>query len=243
MKRPFTLIELLVVVAIIAILAALLLPALRQSRERARDLSCKNNLRQIGVATVAFIDDRDGYYPDLYYRGLWSEHMADYIPAIAKLRCPSVNMLSLSYYPLAYGGGIGWQSRGCSPYNFERFGMRTTGAAIRMGAPDGCTGVMTFSPGLTWGMDPVDPAAPYVFEVASTWWHGLNRLTRPHGKTQANFLSAGLGVFSIDFTGVSASVWEYRIYNDPSALWYRVQRHRDGWPSATVKRWGGEMIQ
>ena len=117
------------------------------------------------------------------------------------------------------------------------------GSGIRMGAPDGCTGVMTFGPTLTWGMDPVDPAAPYVFEVASTWWHGMNRLIRPHGRTRANFLSAGLGVFSIDFTSVPLSVWDYRINTDPSALWYRVQRYRTDWPSSTVKRWGGEMVQ
>ncbi|HUG17960.1 MAG TPA: DUF1559 domain-containing protein [Planctomycetaceae bacterium] len=51
-KRPgFTLIELLVVIAIIAILIALLLPAVQQAREAARRSSCKNNLKQFGLAT------------------------------------------------------------------------------------------------------------------------------------------------------------------------------------------------
>lgn len=62
-RRAFTLVELLVVIAVVAILAALLLPALSSAKERARQAQCAGHLRQIALATTLYVDDQEDTFP------------------------------------------------------------------------------------------------------------------------------------------------------------------------------------
>lgn len=94
-RQGMTLVELLVVIAIIASLIALLLPAVQSARSSARAASCKNNMRQIGLATQMYCDTHDGELPDWWHSGKvkgersWIFTLAPYMEKVDSIRiCP-----------------------------------------------------------------------------------------------------------------------------------------------------------
>lgn len=76
-KRAFALIELLVVIAIIALLPAILMPSLRRIRSQAKGVTCRNNLKQIGIAFTPYTDDNEGKCP--HNGGIWIVKFLPYI--------------------------------------------------------------------------------------------------------------------------------------------------------------------
>ncbi|MCF6176571.1 MAG: DUF1559 domain-containing protein [Victivallaceae bacterium] len=96
MWKGFTLIELLVVISIIAILASMLLPALNQAREKAKQVLCATNLKQIGLGVVMYGDDyNDWVVPAAYSNAVTFANVMlfPYIKNPAIYRCTSDNLI------------------------------------------------------------------------------------------------------------------------------------------------------
>ncbi len=134
--RGFTLIELLVVIAIISILAAILFPVFAQAREKARQITCLSNLKQIGLAFLQYNQDYDemtisqntgtfpgGIVPSKGVRGNWYALLQPYTKNIAMFVCPDRSEVAQPY-----AGGTG---NGCDD------NLNTTGVCLGYGYDDG----------------------------------------------------------------------------------------------------------
>ena len=130
-QKGFTLIELLVVIAIIAILAAILFPVFAKVREKARQISCLSNMKQLALGEVQYNQDYDEKYaPGANPNGLgngWAGQIYPYVKSVNVFTCPDDSSAYL------HAGGTNKVAQGAvtEPVFLEQFAHQVDLAAAK----------------------------------------------------------------------------------------------------------------
>jgi prepilin-type N-terminal cleavage/methylation domain-containing protein len=206
-RRAFTLIELLVVIAIIAILAAILFPVFAQAREKARQISCTSNQKQIATSVLMYVQDYDETFPMSAYlvkpNRIFAVYDAvePYLKNTQVFNCPS------------YNPGIDWPQRlsllGAASYGTFRY----TGYVPNLGL------FGDILCGLKARYTPVTPLAGVPVPVETIMFFD-------------GFMKAGTPLEANNFLGAARHTEGVVInFTDGHAKWYRYSAIPNGGPT------------
>src|SRR6187402_2889329 len=161
--KGFTLIELLVVIAIIAILAAILFPVFAKVREKARQISCSSNMKQLALGLLQYNQDNDESMPDTntIWGGGWTGKIYPYIKSKGVYKCPddSSNTDGAQWSNVSYGLNVNvlapYIDNAPPGYQGNYFGRDSRTALSAQASP--ANSVLLFEIQGQWHLDPSDP--------------------------------------------------------------------------------------
>jgi prepilin-type N-terminal cleavage/methylation domain-containing protein/prepilin-type processing-associated H-X9-DG protein len=240
--KGFTLIELLVVIAIIALLMAILMPALQRVRKQARDVACQSNLRQWALIWVMYTEDSGGSFPQQVLT--WPDLCRKYHKEPRICLCPTATKLRVEggQSPCAAWGTT---RADAGSYGLNQWVLNAPGKTAIGGRDPAClwrtpyvagaSAVPLFGDCFVTGATPQEVDQPPDYDGEAAEWLGSSNINemrrfcmnRHNGAVNALFLD-----WSVREVGLK-ELWTLKWHRqfDPTGAWTRAGGARpDDWP-------------